>query len=75
MTERFKKPTDQQMFEFALLFNEGKIEREKLADMIGMCQMLIDRLYDNGDIMIPCDKEKRVQEGDDHLKNLFDKPQ
>ena len=55
--ERFKKPTDTQVIEFALVFNDGKIEREKLADMIGFCQMVIDRLYDNGDILIKSGQE------------------
>ena len=55
--ERFKKPTGQQMVEFALIFNDGKVERKKLADMVGYCQMVIDRLYDNGDIMIKSQQE------------------
>jgi hypothetical protein len=33
-TERFKKPTSDQILEFAIVFNDGKIEREKLADML-----------------------------------------
>lgn len=56
-SERFKKPTNKQVCEFALVFNEGKIEREKLADMVGFCQMVIDRLYDNGDILVKSQQE------------------
>jgi hypothetical protein len=57
---RFNKPTDEQIIEFALVYNDGKIEREKLADMIGFCQMVIDRLYDNGDIMLKSEQEKGI---------------
>jgi hypothetical protein len=56
-TERFKKPTSDQILEFAIVFNDGKIEREKLADMLGLCTMIIDRLYDNGDIMVKSEQE------------------
>jgi hypothetical protein len=57
MTERFKNPTDQQLIEFAILFNDGKIEREKLAMLIGFCRMVTDRLYDNGNILQPSKQE------------------
>ena len=56
--ERFKKPTDKQVIETAILFNEGKIEQEKRADMGSHTLYVIDRLYDNGDIMIPSKEEK-----------------
>jgi hypothetical protein len=55
--ERFKMPTDKNIVDFALVFNDGKIEHEKLADMVAMCQFIIDRLYENGDILIPSSKE------------------
>lgn len=56
--ERFKLPTDKQMLEFALIVNEGKIEEQKLADMIAYGQLIIDRLYENGDVLIPSSKEE-----------------
>ena len=56
-TERFNKPTSDQILEFAIVFNDGKVEREKLADMLGLCTMIIDRLYDNGDILIKSQQE------------------
>lgn len=55
--ERFKKPTDDQIVKFAILFNDGKIEQKKLRDMVGMCIIIIDRLYENGDVTIPSKKE------------------
>lgn len=58
---RFKKPTGMQMAEFALVFNDGKIVRDKLVDMVGYCQLVIDRLYDNGDIMIKSKREIEIE--------------
>jgi hypothetical protein len=55
--ERFKMPTDKELIEIALLFNDGKIQKRKLSDMIGMCQFVLDRLYENNDVMKPSNKE------------------
>ncbi len=55
--ERFIKPTDKQLIDFALIFNDGKIEKRKLADMIAMSEFIIDRLYENGDITKKSSKE------------------
>jgi hypothetical protein len=54
---RFQLPSDKQLFQIALLFNNGKIEHQKLADMVAMASLIIDRLYDNGDVSKPCRKE------------------
>lgn len=54
---RFQLPSDEQLIDTAILFNDGKLESEKLSDMVGMCQFVIDRLYENGDIMKPSSKE------------------
>jgi len=59
-TARFNKPTPDQIVEFAIVFNEGEIDRDKLVCMVGFCQMVVDRLYDNGDIM-----KKSLQEIED----------
>ncbi len=55
--ERFKKPTDKQYVEIALLFNDGKIQKSKLRDMIAMAEFIIDRLYKNGDVSKKSSKE------------------
>lgn len=55
---KFKLPTGQQLAEIALLFNEGKLERKKLIDMVAMCQFVVDRLYENGDVLKASSKEK-----------------
>lgn len=55
---RFELPTDKQVVGIAILFNDGRIDHSKLADMVGMCQFVIDRLYENGNIIIPSSKEK-----------------
>ena len=54
---RFQLPSDEQLINIAILFNDGNLESEKLSDMVGMCQFVIDRLYENGDIMKPSSKE------------------
>lgn len=56
---KFKMPSEEQIIHFALVFNDGKVQPEKLADMVGMCNLIIDRLYENGDILIPSSKEKK----------------
>jgi len=59
--ERFKKPTDKELVEIALLFNDGKIQKTKLRDMIAMTEFAIDRLYENGDIKKPSSKEQTAR--------------
>jgi hypothetical protein len=56
-TERFIKPTDKQLIEFAILFNDGVVDHKKLADMVGYAEFLIDRLHENGDVLIKSSKE------------------
>lgn len=58
--ERFKKPTDQQIIEMAVIYNDGKINVEQLTNMVALCETVIDRLYDNGDIMVPSKKENEI---------------
>jgi len=56
-TVRFLLPSDEQLIKFAVLFNNGKLEPEKLTDMVAMCTLVIDRLYENGNVLIPTLKE------------------
>lgn len=53
LKNRFTKPTGKQMIDIAIMFNDGKLEHEKLTDMVSYCQFVIDRLYDNGDVSLP----------------------
>lgn len=55
---RFQLPSDKQMIEIAILFNDGKLEQQKLADMVGYGQFIVDRLYENGDVGKPSSKEE-----------------
>jgi hypothetical protein len=61
-SERFKKPSTEEVAEFALLFQtdggENPINREVLVEMVGFASMVIDRLYETGDITKPSSKEK-----------------
>lgn len=56
--ERFKMPTDEQIIKIAIVFNNGVLDKDKLSDMVSMCQFVIDRLYENGDILKPSKKEE-----------------
>jgi methyl coenzyme M reductase subunit C-like uncharacterized protein (methanogenesis marker protein 7) len=58
-TERFKMPLGKDLVGIAVLFNNGKFQERKLADMIGMCQFVLDRLYENNDVMKPSNKEQK----------------
>lgn len=57
---RFLRPTDKQVIEIAILFNDGSIDEEKLTDMVAMADLIIDRLYDNGDVSKPSIKELNI---------------
>lgn len=57
--ERFKMPTDQQIIKMAIIFNDGYLDPNELTNMVSMCQFIIDRLYENGDIMIKSSKEEK----------------
>ena len=56
---RFKMPTDEQIVKTALVFNDGKLDPAELTNMVSMCMFVVDRLYENGDIMIPSSKEEK----------------
>lgn len=57
--ERFKMPESKQVIDIAILFNDGKVDHKRLADMVAMTDFILDRLPENGDIMIPCKKEEQ----------------
>lgn len=54
---RFQLPSDKQIVEIAILFNDGKIDEETLTKMVSMSNFIIDRLYENGDVSKPSRKE------------------
>ncbi len=54
---RFIRPTGEQLVEVAILFNRGIVDKERLVDMVGMCEFIIDRLHENGDMKIPTSLE------------------
>lgn len=54
---RFIKPSSEELIATALLFNDGKYEEEKLGCMLAMCEFVVDRLYENGNIKKPSSKE------------------
>lgn len=58
----FKMPTDEQLVDIALIFNEGVVDEEKLTVMIAMCEFVLNRLYENRDITIPASIEDNISE-------------
>ena len=55
--DRFKMPTSEQLLDICVLFNDGVLNAEKLADMLSPLQFVLDRLFENGDVLIPSKKE------------------
>ena len=62
---RFDMPTDKQLIDLAILFNNGQVNLDKLTDMVAMCEFVLNRLYENGTVLKPSLKE--VQTGDENL--------
>lgn len=62
MKIRFEKPSDNELIEIAILFNDGKMEIDKLADMTGYVQFVIDRLYEHGNIRSKSSKEIEIED-------------
>lgn len=60
--ERFKMPNDRQIIGLAILYNDGKVDKKQITNMVAMCQYVLDRLYENGDILIPSSKEPKENE-------------
>ncbi len=58
--ERFEKPSEESIIEIAIMFNDGKIDLDKLSDMVAMSQFIIDRLYENGNINKASSKENEI---------------
>lgn len=56
---RFILPTDEQIINTAFVFNDGKLDPEELTNMVSMCMFVVDRLYENGDMLIPSSKENK----------------
>ena len=54
---RFQLPSNQQIVELAILFNDGNMDKEILTKMVSLADFIIDRLYENGDVSKPSSKE------------------
>ncbi len=66
--ERFKKPTDEELCDFALLVQtdagESPVNHEILVNMVAFGEMLVERLYEHGTI-----KKKSTREKEADAKN------
>lgn len=51
----FKMPTDKQLVDIAILFSQDKgvINKTELTNMVAMSEFILNRLYENKDVMIP----------------------
>lgn len=57
------KPTDKQLIQAAILFNDGIEDVDKLSDMVALCEWVIDRLIENNDITKPTELEADFSKG------------
>lgn len=57
--DRFKMPSTETLVEFAIMVGgeDGMIRKSEIANMVAMCQLILDRLYDNNDVMKKSSKE------------------
>jgi hypothetical protein len=58
------KPTPEQIVEMALLFGEKQkqVDKERIIDMVSMSSLIIDRLFETGDITKPTKEELEERE-------------
>lgn len=57
---RFKIPSDDKLVEIAILYNDGRLNPHELTNMVAMSQFIINRLFENGDVMIPSSVESQI---------------
>jgi hypothetical protein len=55
--QKFNMPKFEHLLQVAILFNGGKLETDKLTDMVAMCQFVLDRLHENNDVTKASSKE------------------
>jgi hypothetical protein len=58
--ERFKMPTDEQIIDIGMLMcvENNEVNKKELANILATCNFILDRLHENGDMMIPSKKER-----------------
>lgn len=59
MKIEINRPTDEQLIDIAILFNDGALDIEILSSMVGMCEFVLDRLIENNDVTKPSSKEDK----------------
>lgn len=55
--QRFIMPTSEQLINFAIAVNDGKFDKQKISEMLAYANLILDRMYENGDITKPTSKE------------------
>lgn len=64
---RFTMPSDDHLVKIAILFSDGKLDRDQLSAMVGMCQFVLDRIQENDDVTVPSSKPL-LADGTAHLR-------
>jgi hypothetical protein len=57
-SEEWIRPTSKQLIDICILFEDGRVDAGKLADMLAPIEFILDRLFENGDVTKPSSKEK-----------------
>ena len=62
---RFDMPDFKQLLQIAKSFtDDDEIDAKQLSNMIRMCQFVLDRLYENGNVLIPTHKENEINKNE-----------
>jgi len=54
---RFEMPTEKELIDIAISINDGVYDDEQITRMTSMCNFVINRLFENGDILKKSSKE------------------
>ena len=58
--KNFVYPTDKQILAVCILFNDGIKDEKQLTSMFSAIEFTLDRLLENGNILTPSTKEKKI---------------
>ncbi len=51
------RPLNEDLLAIAILFNDGILDSKAISSMVGMCNLVLDRLQENNDVTRPCSLE------------------
>ncbi len=71
------RPLNEDLLAIAILFNDGILDSKALSSMVGMCNLVLDRLQENNDVTRPCSVEaakSSTPKEESNSKIRFDAP-